>query len=219
MNIQYYGDFCFKITTKPGGRATEDIVIWTDLPEKETGLRSPFGQADLVFLSHLGPDDEALSGLKGDPTVFFTPGEYSAQGVAVSALPSFRDAVSGAERGQNTVFVFDSEELRVAFLGALGHPLDEKTIEKIGDPDVLFVPVGGDDTLSPKLVDETIRAIEPKIVIPMHYALPGTTIGAGTAESFCKEIGCAPTEELSKFNFKKKDLEGKNMEIVFLSKS
>ena len=34
MNIQYYGDFCFKINTKPNGRATEDITIITDVPDK-----------------------------------------------------------------------------------------------------------------------------------------------------------------------------------------
>lgn len=219
MNIQYYGDFCFKITTKPGGRATEDVVVWTDLPDKSTGIRTPFGVADVVLLSHTDPESDALSGLKGESHVFDVPGEYSVKGIAVLGLPSFRDAALGAERGQNTVFVFDTEEVRLAFLGAIGHKLDEKTIEKIGDPDVLFVPVGGDGTLPSKEVDELIREIEPKIVIPMHYAIPGTDVAAGTAEAFCKEIGCTMGDDVPKLNFKKKDLDGKSMEITFLSKT
>lgn len=219
MNIQYYGDFCFKITTKPGGRATDDVVIWTDAPEKSTGIRSPFGAADLVLLSHIAPEDDALSGLKGEPKIFYTPGEYSANGVGILGFPTFRDESEGSERGQNTIFVFDTEEIRLAYLGALGHPLDEQTIEKIGDPDVLFVPVGGDNTLSPKKLDELIRSIEPKVVIPMHYKLPDTKIDAGTPEAFCKEIGCSIGEPQSKFNFKKKDLDGKSMEILFLAKN
>ncbi len=217
MNIQYYGDFCFKITTKPGGRATEDVVIWTDTPEKATGIRTPFGAADLVLLSHLSPDDESLSGLKGEPQVFHTPGEYSAKGIGILGFPSFRDSQEGAERGQNTIFVFDSEDMHLAFLGALGAVPTEKVIERIGDPDILFVPVGGDGTLPPKKVDELIRSIEPKVVIPMHYRLPGTKIEADTAEAFCREIGCPMGEPVGRFNFKKKDLDGKSMEIMFLS--
>jgi hypothetical protein len=75
MNIQYYGDFCFKITTKPGGRATDDIVIWTDLPDKKTGLRTPFGHADIALLSHMNPESESLLSLKDEPTLLYTPGE------------------------------------------------------------------------------------------------------------------------------------------------
>lgn len=219
MNIQYYGDYCFKITTKPAGRATDDIVVWTDLPEKKTGIRSPFGHADIVLLAHVSPDDEALSGLKDDPTLIYTPGEYAVKGVSIFGYPASRDDGQGARSGKNTLFVFDSEDIRMAYLGALGHMLDEKTVEKIGDIDILFVPVGGGDTIAPKEIDALIREIEPKIVIPMHYALPETTIAAGGPEAFCKEAGCAHDATVPKLNFKKKDIEGKNMEIVFLEKS
>jgi len=219
MNIQYYGDFCFKITTKPGGRATDDVIIWTDVPEKSTGIRTPSGMADIVLLSHLSPDDEALSGLKGNPQVFYTPGEYSAKGIGIVGLPSFHDTVEGADRGQNTVFVLDSEDVRLAFLGAIGHVPGENIIEKIGDPDILFAPIGDEDTLPTKKLDELIRAIEPKMVIPMHYRLPDTDIGAETPEAFCREIGCSMKETASRFNFRKKDLEGKSMEVLFLSRS
>jgi hypothetical protein len=218
MNIQYYGDYCFKITTKPAGRATEEVVIWTDLPEKKTGIRSPFGHADIVLLSYLDPSDESLSGLKDEPVMLYSPGEYAAKGVSILGYPTFRDVDGGVSRGQNTVYVFDSEEIRVAYLGAIGHDLDSTTIGKIGDVDILFVPVGGGDTISVKKVDELIRAIEPKIVIPMHYRMAGTSIEVEGPENFCREAGCTITEELPKINFKKKDLDGKHMEIMFLQK-
>ena len=105
MNIQYYGDFCFKISTKPAGRATEDIIIWTDPLQKGAGLRSPQGQVDLVFLSH-GKREEAQSALKDGVVIFDTPGEYAAKGVSVMGFPSYRDTEGGKERGQNTVFTF-----------------------------------------------------------------------------------------------------------------
>ncbi len=219
MNIQYYGDYCFKITTKPAGRATEDIVIWTDLPEKKTGIRTPFGHADIALLSHMDPEDDTLSSLKDDPTVIYTPGEYAVKGVSILGLPAARDNEGGAARGKSTLFIFDSEEIRVAYLGSLGHKLDEKSVEKIGDIDVLFVPIGGEDTLPTQDINELIREIEPKMVIPMHYALPGTTIGTAGSEAFCKDMGCSEASAVNKLNFKKKDIEGKNMEIVFLEKS
>jgi hypothetical protein len=219
MNIQYYGDYCFKITTKPAGRATEDVVIWTDLPEKKTGIRTPFGHADIALLSHISPDDESLSGLKDAPAIVYTPGEYAIKGTSIFGYPSSRDEAWGAKHGRNTIFIFDSEDVKLCFLGALGHKLDEKTVEKIGDIDILFMPVGGSDTLPSKEVDELIRSIEPKMVIPMHYALEGASIQAEGTETFCKELGCSRENAVSKLNFKKKDLEGKNMEIVFLEKS
>jgi hypothetical protein len=218
MNIQYYGDYCFKITTKPAGRATEDVVIWTDLPEKKTNIRTPFGHADIVLLSHLDPTDDALGGLKDEPVIVHTPGEYAAKGVSILGYPTFRDAEAGVARGQNTVFVFDTEDIRIAYLGAIGHELDSATIGKIGDVDILFVPVGGGDAITIKKVDELIRAIEPKMAIPMHYRMAGVSIEADGPEEFCRETGCKVGEELPKINFKKKDLEGKNMEVVFLQK-
>ncbi|NTW13642.1 MAG: MBL fold metallo-hydrolase [Candidatus Moranbacteria bacterium] len=219
MNIQYYGDFCFKLTTKPAGRATEEVVVWTDLPEKSTGIRSPFGHADVVLLSYLNPTDDVLSGLKDEPEILYTPGEYSVKGVTILGYPSFRDGVGGVEKGQNTVFVFDSEEMRFVYLGGIGHPPDDGLIEKIGDVDVLFIPIGGEGIISQKKADEIIRDIEPKIVIPMHYQMEGTTIQAETPESFCRETGRNFNDELGKLNFKKKDLDGKSMEVTFLKRT
>lgn len=218
MNIQYYGDFCFKITTKPNGRATGDIVIVTDVPEKATGLRSPQGEAQIVILSHQDRDIPELSLIKGEPLVLSTPGEYSANGVTLVGLPSFRDSESGAVRGKNTLFLIESEEMRLCFLGALGHELEPGVIEKIGDVDILFIPAGGTDTLSSDTLDALIRKIEPKVVIPMHYALPGMKTHCADIKKFCDVVGNCPEGTLSKYNPKKKDLEGKMMEIVLLNK-
>lgn len=217
MNIQYYGDFCFKITTKPQGRATEDIVLLTDIPEKTTGVRPPQGEAQIVVLSHQKRDLAELALVKGDPLVFEAPGEYSAKGVTLVGLPSFRDGAVGATRGRNTIFLIESEEMRLCFLGALGHELEPSTIEKIGDVDILFVPAAGTDTLALSLVDDLIRKIEPKVVIPMHYQLPGMKTDWPDGKKFCDAVGNCPEETLAKYNVKKKDLEGKSMEVVLLN--
>lgn len=106
MNIQYYGDYCFKITTKPSGRATEDVVIVTDVPEKGTGLRAPQGEAQVVLLSHRPIDAPELEVVKGNPVKLSVPGEYSAKGISILGFPSFRDDKQGELRGQNTIYFF-----------------------------------------------------------------------------------------------------------------
>lgn len=219
MQIQYYGDYCFKITTKPAGRATEDIVLWTDPCGKEVGLRAPFGQADVLMLSHTNRDNDNLSGLlKSEPALLDAPGEYAAHGVTALGFASFRDADGGATRGQNTVFVFESEGIHCCFLGAIGHELSAELLEKVNDADVLFLPIGGGDTFSPKIAADTIRKIEPKMVIPMHYIMTGMTGGLGNEKDFCSELENCNTERIAKLNIKKKDIEEKNMEVVFLER-
>jgi hypothetical protein len=217
MNIQYYGDYCFKISTKPAGRATDDIIIWTDPLEKGAGLRSPQGEANIVFLTH-GDTQAARESLKGEPVIIDAPGEYAARGITALGFPAFCDEEEGALRGQNTVFVFESEDIHMCFLGALGHDLSPETLGKLNGIDILFVPVGGDDTISAKLAAELVRKIEPNVVIPMHYALSGLAVRLSSEKAFCEALGNCPRETLQKFNIKKKDLEEKMLEVVLLER-
>lgn len=217
MNIQYYGDYCFKISTKPAGRATEDIVIWTDLLEKGSGLRSPQGEADIVFLTH-GDIEGTKAGLKGTPITLSTPGEYAVKGIAAQGFLSFRDNQEGKELGQNTIFIFESEEIHVAFLGALGHDLSPELLDKLNGVDILFLPIGGAGAMAPKIAAELARKIEPNVIIPMHYKLPGLLFPLETEKAFCDALGSCPTEVLSKFNVKKKDLEEQQLKIILLER-
>lgn len=211
MNIQYYGDFCFKVTTKPGGRATEDVTFVFDPCSKESGFRAPQGQIDLTFFSH---DAEAVSsGLSFD-----CPGEYDAKGIAITGISSFRDQEKGALRGMNTVFVLESEGITLAHIGSLGASLSSDAFDQLGTVDVLFVPVGDTDTLSVKETAELIRKMEPKIVIPMHYRIGEALTNLKDSEPFCQEIGNCPEASISKFTFKKKDIEEKSMEVVLFDR-
>jgi L-ascorbate metabolism protein UlaG (beta-lactamase superfamily) len=51
------------------------------------------------------------------------------------------------------------------------------------------VPVGGTYTLDGKRAKEVVEQIEPKVVIPMHYALPDLNIKIDGVDSFLKEMG------------------------------
>jgi L-ascorbate metabolism protein UlaG (beta-lactamase superfamily) len=216
MNIQYYGHSCFKISLKPAGRGQNEVVLFIDPFDKSIGLRPPQGQANFVLVSHNHPDHNNVEALKGDPRVIDLPGEYSVGGVNIIGISSYHDNVDGKERGQNTIFIIDGEELKLCHLGDLGTDLNEKQLEKIGTVNVLFVPIGGNYTIDYKKAIETIKKIEPNIIIPMHFRLKGTTANIDDETKFCADLGYCIKDRPSKLNLKNKDMEGKNMEIVVM---
>lgn len=216
MQIQYYGQSCFKLTTKPAGRATDDVVVFFDPFDKETGPRPPQGQADVVFVSHDHHDHNNVSAIKGEPVVIDSPGEYAVKGINVVGLDSFHDDQEGSLRGRSTIFVLEAEDLKICHLGDLGGDLSGKQLEEIDGVDVLFIPVGGKYTIDGKKATELVRKIEPAIVIPMHYKINGSNIDIEDEKKFCAEMGNCPKEKTAKLNLKKKDLEGKTMEIILM---
>jgi L-ascorbate metabolism protein UlaG (beta-lactamase superfamily) len=154
--------------------------------------------------------------LKGDPRVIDIPGEYSANGVNIIGLSSYHDDKNGEERGSNTLYILESEDLRICHLGDLGAKLSEKQFETINGIDILMVPIGGKYTIDGKVAVELIKKIEPKIIIPMHFKMKSSTIDIDDEKKFCAEIGTCPKERVPKMNVKKKDLENKNMEVIIM---
>ena len=216
MNIQYYGQSCFKITTKPAGRGQEDVTIFLDPFDKTIGLRPPQGSADVVLVSHDHPDHNNVAALKGDPSVIDIPGEYSVKGVNIVGISTFHDDKGGAERGLNTVFIFESEDIRFCHLGDLGAEPTEKQLEVINGVDILMIPVGGKYTIDGEKAAQIVKKIEPKMIIPMHYKMKDLKAEIDDEKKFCDVMGNCPREKVGKISLKKKDLEEKNMEIVLM---
>lgn len=214
MNIQYYGHSCFKITTKPAGRGQEDVNLFIDPFDKSIGLRPPQGQADLVLVTHQHANHNNVSALKGEPAVVDLPGEFSVKGVNIVGLATQHGATKNPVI--NTVYVMESEDLKICHLGDLGADLSEKQLEEIDGVDVLMIPIGGNYTIDYKKAVEIVKKIEPAIIMPMHYKIPGSNADIADEKKFCSEMGNCPKEKISKLNIKKKDLEGKSMEIVLM---
>jgi L-ascorbate metabolism protein UlaG (beta-lactamase superfamily) len=214
MIIQYYGHSCFKITTRPAGRGQGEINIFLDPFDKKLGLRPPQGQADLVLVSHDHWDHNNVAALKGEPAVINIPGEYSVKGVNIIGIASSHGDIK--DPVPNTIYVLESEELRVCHLGDLGTDLSEKQLEEINGVDILMIPIGGKYTIDHKKAVELIKKIEPAIIIPIHYKMNGSTVDIADEKKFCNEIGNCPKDRPSKINLKRKDLEEKRMEVVMM---
>lgn len=168
MEITYLGHSCFKLKGKQG------TVLMDPYDDSVRAFKLPKVSVDLVTISHQHPDHNAIDHAMGTarhekPFIIDALGEYEVSGISVFGYPTFHDASQGAERGNNSIFVVNMDDINVAHLGDLGHPLDEKTIENMGTIDVLLCPVGGSFTIDPKTAVEVIRSIEPSYIIPMHY--------------------------------------------------
>ena len=171
MKIKYLGHSSFKIT----GKSDEDqnITIVTDpFDAKSVGFNFPTTEADIVTISHNHADHNSTEKIKpkeGNLFIADTPGEYEVADMRIYGLNSFHDNKSGSERGNNTIFIYDFKEARVAHLGDIGHDLTSDLIEELENVEILMIPTGGVYTIDIKLALEIIGEIEPLIVIPMHF--------------------------------------------------
>ncbi len=210
MNIIWYGLNCFKIQTK-------ETVLLTDPFNSSAGIKPFQGQADIVTISQKESLDN-IKAIKGMPFIISSAGEYDIKEIAIQGIVDFGTNGNNKEKEnkENIIYVYEIEGIKICHLGKLNNLLSNAGLEKIGQIDILFVPVGGGVTLDGEKADEIINAIEPKIVIPMHYKTKGVSLKIDDANKFLKEMGAMATEKADKFSIKKKDLpEGETKIVVF----
>jgi len=167
MEVTYLGHSSFKFRGK-------SVTVVTDPYDPEyVGLKYPKTEADIVTVSHNHPDHNFISIVGGGPFVISQPGEYEIKGVSIFGFSSYHDDKQGAERGKNIIYLIEVDGFRICHLGDLGERLSAELIEEIGTADILCIPVGGKVTLGTNEAVELTAQIEPSIVLPMHFNLPG----------------------------------------------
>ena len=144
MIVNWQGHSCFKIQDKLG---PEGITLVTDPFNKEIGLKAPNFEADIVTVSHEHSDHNNVKSIRGNPYIINCPGEYDFKNILVEGVDSSHDEKEGAERGSNTIYRIEMEDISITHLGDLGHVLDPEQLEKLSGTDILLIPVGGHYTL------------------------------------------------------------------------
>jgi L-ascorbate metabolism protein UlaG (beta-lactamase superfamily) len=132
------------------------------------------------------------------------PGEYGVAEFDIKGIAAQRHLDSEAEPLVSTMYRVEINETRIAIIGNIYEKLSEVQLEELGLIDILIIPVGGNGyTLDATGAATITRSIDPKIVIPIHYADSGIAyeVAQDTLETFTKELG-APVEELPKFKLK-----------------
>jgi len=208
MVISYLGGQCFKLTQG-------DLTIALNPPSKDSKLKTPKFGSDITLVSL---DHEDFNGTEATafgermPFVITGPGEYEVKGVAVRGFSS--ESNYGGEKTLNTIYSMLIEGMNLVFLGALGtSTIPQAAQQELDDIDILFLPIGGEGVLDYSEAYKLAVQLEPKVVIPMHYGEVGQK---DALKLFLKEAG-EIAEPVEKLTVKKKDLEGKEDEIVVLA--
>jgi L-ascorbate metabolism protein UlaG (beta-lactamase superfamily) len=212
MIITYHGGQFVKISQG-------DVVIAANPFGKDSRYKPiRFGaRVGLVSVNH--PDyngAENLSHGEKVPFIVSGPGEYEVSDIAISGFLSAKPFIPATQKNKeelfNTIYAVELEGIRLCILGALAQPeLSSELIEGIGAVDILFVPISGGDLLSPADAEKIAVALGAKIVIPLAWDTDEKQL-----TNFKKEAGAEGTLTIDKLTLKKKDLEGKEGEVVVL---
>ena len=172
----------------------------TDPYPPAIGLKLSRMDADVVTVSHEHENHSYTQVVREGAYEIRGPGEYEVAGVSVIGVPTYHDSDKGAKHGRNTVYLIEIDDVRVCHLGDLGHSLDDSEAEPLTSADVLLVPVGGRSAISATQAAEVVRQLEPRYVVPMHYAIPGLKVQLDPIDRFLKEIGLTAGEPQPKLS-------------------
>ena len=213
--ITWAGQACFQISVSSGKENSANIVID---PFGDIGLKEPKFEADILLITHGHSDHNNIKAIKGNPFLIEGPGEYEVKGFFIQGINSFHDDANGKERGKNTIYTIEAEDIKFCHLGDLWQKqLTDDQLEKIGNVDILMIPVGGTYNIDSSGAQRIIGQIEPKIVIPMHYKIPGLKYDLDDVSKFLKAMGKNSIEPQDKLTIKASALpKERDMEIMVL---
>jgi L-ascorbate metabolism protein UlaG (beta-lactamase superfamily) len=216
--LTWHGQSCFELVSPKGTRVLIDPIpgsIGYPLP-------API-KADVVTISHEHQDhnNTALAAdkpkiLRGlaDPKTWAKIDE-TIKDVHIRNVGVWHDEKHGAERGLNSVFVFETGGIKIAHLGDLGHLLTPEQLKAIGPVDVVLTPVGSVYTIDGPTAWKVVEQLKPKwVVVPMHYKTEALSIPLETVDKF---LAGRPNVRRAGTNVLKLTKPAKTPEIVVLS--
>jgi L-ascorbate metabolism protein UlaG (beta-lactamase superfamily) len=147
-------------------------------------ITDPFDVATTIDLLSLNPKIITLSHehipmissfIKNKDTLIINSNDkYKLDFTTVVGYGCFHDQCFGIKRGNNIIYTFLLDNIKICHLGHLGHLLSDELIESLGEIDILLIPIGGHFTLNGKDASVLARRINPRIVIPMYYKIDGS---------------------------------------------
>jgi L-ascorbate metabolism protein UlaG (beta-lactamase superfamily) len=135
------------------------------------------------------------------------PGEYEASDLSITGI-AVRGYMDEPGPRNATMYKLTIDDANYLFTGHATPDLTDDELEAIGMVDVLFVPVGGNGyTLDATDVLKLVKKIEPKVVVPTHYADSALRypVEQQSLEQALKNLGMEPKETTSKLRFKQND--------------
>lgn len=135
-------------------------------------------EADIVIRS--SDDDEAHCFIDTIPAGYdlitatdIVDSGATAKGVAVQAIWSQESLVHKDIPRDNAMYRFTLGGINITHMGDVGNFLTEEQMAALADTDVLLALAGGPPTIELDDLETVIQTVNPRIVIPMHYRIPG----------------------------------------------
>lgn len=186
MEISWLGHSCFRL------RSNEIVVVTDPFPES-LGLKPDTRLATVVTVSNTHLNHSNWQGVSGDPRVFNAPGEYEYSGISVrGVMTPLSEGMKQEQR--NVAYSMEIEGVNLCHLGDLTEPLTTRHINELSPVDVLLLPVGGGCTLAVDRIVQTMRDLDPKVVIPMHYRIPNISVELESVDVFLRLMGSGETQ-------------------------
>jgi L-ascorbate metabolism protein UlaG (beta-lactamase superfamily) len=192
VDIDYKGGNCITIAVKK-------TLLCVDPKLSELGLKSQTARVTAQLCTQHQfkvESDESI--------VIDGPGEYEVENISIKGIPAQSHIDTKDTPKTATVYRVDANDLSVAIVGHIYPELSEAQLEAIGVVDVLVLPVGGNGyTLDSIGAVKVVKMIDPKVVIPTHYAENGVNypIPQADVDGFIKDLS-APVEVMTKAKLK-----------------
>lgn len=196
MELQYFGANCVKISTKQATITIDDNLA-------DLGSKSPMkaGEIALYTTSHGAPTVETK-------IIIDQPGEYEVSHVSITGL-SARAHIDEEGKKSATIYKIAVDDIKILITGHMYPELTDDQLEAIGLIDVMIVPIGGNGyTLDGVGALKVIKKVEPKLIIPTHYALKGISypVPQNDLEAVLKDMSMEVKETVAKLKLKSADI-------------
>ncbi len=200
MQLSWHGQYTIKVVSK-----------------ETTLILDPSSRLKADILSFSNPSDPEMSNISGatpETTIIDTPGEYSLRHFTLHSIGW--NTEDGTERNLQRWMI---EDIVLLHVGALNRDLNEQELRELElvDIDVLFAPIGGGSGMTKEQAMKMITTIEPRIVVPIHYAVPGSSEKLDALKPFLEEMGVESSQPEKKLILRKSKLPQEDMQTVILA--
>ncbi len=183
--LDYFGHCAFRWTTPKGTRILIDPYhnsrLWHWFEK-----RMPKVEADIILITHPHFDHDAASEVTGRHQLLNVPGitqgdDYTIQGLQGKHAKALQ--YSWWFLFKNTVFIVEIDGIRYCHWGDNEARISDSFKKQLEKVDVLFLPVDDSEhLLTRQEVSTIINTVSPRVIIPMHYFIPGLTSSSSTLE-------------------------------------
>jgi hypothetical protein len=203
MVITYHGKGFLKLTQG------ETVIAINPISKESSAKQTRFG-ADIALITLNHPDYngvEAVTYGEREPVTISGPGDYEVQNIFIhgTGVQTTLDKKSYI----TTLYGVEMDSIKLSIIGPCTEAPEAKDREGLEQADILFVPLSG---LGAAAAYKLAVSLEPGVIIPTDY-------NDVELKAFLKEAGSEKIEHLEKLVVKKKDLAGKEGEVMVLQEA